>query len=137
MTAVDPTGATGELTRMPSIVDRRNHGALRGAADVEVVGGFLWVTGGYAFAWRGQGLDRLAPGHVDLGGHTVALGAEAQWEQLTFTVGYARTLARTHRAKGSALSLVNPFAAGSAETATGEYEAAHDAFAAAVEIAWE
>lgn len=137
VTAVDSTGAEGELSTVRSIVDRRTYGAARGAVDVEVVRGFLWLTGGYAFTWRGQRLDRLVPGHVDLGGHTVAAGAEAQWEQLTFTVGYARTLGRDHTVTDSTISLVNPFAAGTATTANGRYEAAHDAFAASVEIAWE
>lgn len=136
VTAVDPTGATGELGRVPSLVDRKPRATVRGAADVEVVAGFLWLTGGYAYATRGQRLDRLAPGHADLGRHTLAAGAETQWEGITLTIGYARSMSRAHTVTGSLVELVNPFDAGTGAAANGRYDAAHDAFAAAVEMAW-
>ena len=36
----------------------RTHGAMRGAADVELIDGFLWATGGYAYQVASVGETR-------------------------------------------------------------------------------
>src|SRR5204863_106400 len=57
VTVVDTTtlGATrlAELPTLPSRVSSRTHGALRAALDVELIAGFLWATGGYAYTTAG------------------------------------------------------------------------------------
>lgn len=135
------SGATAPLGRLPSLLARRDHAILRGAVDVETVPGLLWLTAGYSFATAATSRAHLAPAFGDTGGHTVAAGAEASWNQITFTLGYARTIAPdvTVDADETAVSMENPFgaAAGTAPAAAGTHARAHDAVGLAIEIAWE
>ena len=135
--AVDQTDADGPLTRAPSLVSRRARTHLRAAVDVEVVPGFLWLTAGYAFHTAGSPDARPTPVHADLGGHTLAVGAEGQWSGTTLTIGYARTLTAQRTVTNSAVSIVNPFDAGSGAATDGRYATTQDLFGAALEIAWE
>ncbi len=135
--AVDQTAAVGTLTRAPSLVARRARAHLRAAVNVEVVPGFLWLTAGYAYHTAGSPDARPTPVHADLGGHTIAVGAEGQWSGTTLTVGYARTLASHHTVTDSAVPIINPFDAGSGPSADGRYSTTQDLFGAALEIAWE
>ncbi|HLU66806.1 MAG TPA: hypothetical protein VKZ63_11045 [Kofleriaceae bacterium] len=133
----DQTGQTAPLGRVPSLVALRNHGAVRAAVDLEAVAGFLWLTAGYAYATAATARAHLQPAWGDLGGHTAAVGAEASWNQITFTLGYARQMAPAARLEpGEGLPFVNPFAAGTAPAAAGRHRRARDSVALSVEVAW-
>ena len=126
------------LASMPSLLDRRAHAAARASADVEIVPGFLWLSGGYAYRTSASYSPRMAPAHADPGGHTLAMGAEANWSGITLTVGYARSLARSIRVTESSVVWIAPRDDGGRQpVGAGTYVSAGDAFGAAVEIAWE
>ncbi|MDB4961717.1 MAG: hypothetical protein JWP01_1716 [Myxococcales bacterium] len=122
---VDPSTVGVDLVGMPSRLSLRTHGAIRGALDVELIPGFLWATGGYAYTIGSTTQRRLSPTFGDLGGHTVALGVEGTAGGVTFTIGWSRTLA-TRRSGGDELSLDNPFGAGDAAVASGTFDATFD-----------
>ena len=117
----------------------RDHAVLRSAVDVEAVPGLLWLTAGYAFSTAGTSRAHVSPVFGDTGGHTVAAGVEASWNQTTLTLGYARLLtrSRTVDADETAVEVVNPFGAGTAPAAPGRHGRAHDAVGLSVEVAWE
>ena len=133
------SGRVDPIERVPSLAAVRDHVALRGAVDVEAVPGLLWLTAGYAFATAGTSRTHVAPVFGDTGGHTLAVGAEATWNLVTFTLGYARLIAatRTVSADQTAVDVVNPFDAGTAPAAPGRHGRAHDAVGLSVEVAWE
>jgi len=130
-------GVEATLAEAPSLVDQRNHATARLAVDVEVARGFLWLSAGYAVRAAGAHREAVSPAYADLGGHTLALGAEGQWRGTTLTIGYAHTFARTLNETGSHLLLVNPFDAGTMVVGNGRYRRVHDAFGIAIEVAWE
>lgn len=134
---VDDTQLVADLTSVPALVALRDHVAVRAAADIELVPGFLWVTTGYAFRTAAQARDRYAPAYTDVGGHTIAIGAEGQWSDMTFTIGYAKTLAHAIEIEQNSVNMINPFDAGTRGVGAGKYDAGHDAFGASVEISWE
>lgn len=133
------SGRVDEIRRVPSLAAVRDHAAVRGAVDVEAVPGLLWLTAGYAFATAGTARARVSPVFGDTGGHTLAIGAEASWNQVTLTLGYARLVApdRTVAAAETAVEVVNPFEAGTAPAAPGRHGRAHDSVGLAIEVAWE
>lgn len=136
---VDDSGQAAQLARVPSLVALRNHAVVRSAVDVEVVSGLLWLTAGYAYSTAATSPGHLSPGFGDLGGHTLAVGAEGTWNQITFTAGYARTLSpdRTVGPGDSDVVIDNPFDAGTASAGEGHYGAGHDAVGLALEVAWD
>jgi hypothetical protein len=122
----DPSRVLVDLTRVPSRASmRRRHGAVRTAIDVELVGGFLWATAGYAFTVGSVEATRQSPSFGDLGGHTLALGLEGAHGGFTFTLGWSRTWSVARR-EDSGLRHDNPFAAGDAALATGTYDGSID-----------
>ena len=133
------SGRVDAVERVPSLAAVRDHAAVRGAVDVEAVPGLLWLTAGYAFATAGTARAHLSPVFGDTGGHTLAIGAEASWNLVTVTLGYARLIAatRTVGADQTAVEVVNPFDAGTAPAAPGRHGRAHDAVGLAIEVAWE
>ena len=133
----DETGLVADLERLPTLFDQRSHAAARLAVDLEVVRGFLWLTAGYAHRSAATHSDRVTGAYGDLGGHTVAIGAEGQWSSMTMTIGFARTLATAIDTTWSSLLLVNPFAGGTTTIGNGHYQRAHDAFGAQLEVAWD
>lgn len=133
----DDTGAVAELDALPLLLDRQTHGAVRVAADVEVVPGFLWLSAGYAYRTRATPLRRTTPAFADLGGHTLAAGAEVYGNGLVLSIGYARTAPTDRTVTTSDLRSTNPFDAGTETIGLGTYEGGHDAVGAALEIAWE
>ena len=134
----DETGREARITRVPSQVALRDHAAVRAAVDLEAAPGFLWLTAGYAFATAATSERRVGPAFGDLGGHTVALGAEASWNQLTFTLGVARVLAPAAEvSEADSLELLNPFEAGTAPAAAGRHRRAQDTVGLTVEMAWD
>lgn len=120
--AVTSGSRTAPIPHVASRLAPRTHGAVRGALDVAVIPGFLWLTGGYAYTTRGTSEARLSPTFADLGGHTVALGLEANAGNFTITLGASRTWAMALRPSASAYSLDNPFAAGDASVPVGTYD---------------
>jgi hypothetical protein len=134
----DETGVTASIEQVPSLVALRNHTAVRTAVDVEAVSGFLWLTAGYAFATAATSRTRLQPAFGDLGGHTAALGAEASWNQISFTLGVARQFTPAATVDDSeSQQFLNPFDAGTAPSAAGRHRRARDTFGFSVEIAWD
>ena len=125
MRVVDPSRLAIELEHVPSRISLRTHGAIRTAFDVELVGGFLWATAGYAYTIGAVSGRRQSPTFGDLGGHTLALGLEATTGGFTFTAGWSRTWSATIR-PGSALALDNPFQAGDRALPTGAYDGSID-----------
>lgn len=134
--AVDETGARGPLAEVPALLTERRRWAARAALEVAAVDGFLWLTGGYAYASAGRSPGRQSPAAIDLGGHTLALGAEAAWDGLAVTVGYARTLAAARTLAPAGVPMVNPFGAGTTVAAPGRYDAASDWIGLALRAEW-
>ncbi len=122
---VDPSTVEALLSRVPSRLSQRTHGALRGAVDVELISGFLWATAGYAFSVGATTADQLSPTLADLGGHTVALGVEGTSGGVTVTLGWARTFAVGRRGGGGQRH-DNPFAAGDGPVPGGRYDGSAD-----------
>ncbi|HSR97476.1 MAG TPA: outer membrane protein transport protein, partial [Kofleriaceae bacterium] len=87
----DSSDFTVDLQRVPSRISQCTHAAVHGAVDVELIPGFLWATGGYAYAGRGTPSERLSPTFADLGGHTLGLGLETTAGGFTVTFGWSRT----------------------------------------------
>lgn len=122
---VDPSTVAVDLWRVPSRISQHTHVAMRTAIDVELIPGFLWATGGYAFSTLGTPASRLSPSFGDLGGHTLGLGLETSSGGFTVTLGWSRTWSRATRAP-TRLQLDNPFAAGDGPVYDGTYDAALD-----------
>jgi hypothetical protein len=125
VSVVDVSGLEVPLTRVPSRISQRTHGALRAAFDVELISGFLWATTGYAYSIGSVSGERQSPTFGDLGGHTAALGLEATTGGFTVTAGWSRTWSATNR-PGSELALDNPFQAGDRMCPPGTYDGSID-----------
>ena len=126
MRVVDRSTIETIITRVPSRISLRTHGAIRTAVDVELIGGFLWATVGYAYAMGAVAESRLSPAFGDLGGHTLGLGLEATAGGFTATLGWSRTWASARRGDHSALELDNPFRAGDRRVPDGVYDGSSD-----------
>jgi hypothetical protein len=136
----DDSGAMAALSAMPALLDRQAHGAARAAVELEAIPGFLWLSAGYAYRTRATPLRRTTPAFADLGGHTMAAGIEVYGSGMVLSVGYAHTTSTSRTVTSGDLRSMNPFADGNAGTQAvglGTYRSAHDAFGAALEIAWE
>lgn len=121
-------GATRQapLPSLPSRLSSRTHGALRGALDVELIGGFLWATGGYAWTTAGVASARQSPTFGDLGGHTLGLGLEANAGSFTITLGWARTWSVRSPEPITRWRLDNPFGTGDGAVPTGTFDGSMD-----------
>jgi hypothetical protein len=133
---IDRSGVTTELRRVPSRLSMRTHGAIRGAVDVELIDGFLWATGGYAYQVAGVAETRQSPSFGDLGGHTMALGFEASAGGWGLTVGWSRTWA-VKRSTTTALALDNPFSAGDRLVPEGTYDGSIDQVGILIDAEWD
>jgi hypothetical protein len=135
----DDTGQVEPIQDVASLVAQRDHATVRGAVDVEVVQGLLWLTAGYAHAARATGASHVSPGFGDLAGHTVSMGAEGTWNQIAFALGIARRFSPSLVVgdRGSQVEVENPFDAGTASAGAGRHSRAHDAVGLTMEIAWE
>jgi len=134
ITIVDETGARAPVSTVRSQRVARAHGAVRVAADVELVPGFLWLTAGYAFQTAATPADRLSPAAADLGGHTAAVGAELSTDGITITLGVARTFTPATAVDVTRLTLDNPFDAGTAATGLGTTSLTRDVVALTAEL---
>jgi len=106
--------------KLPSRIAQHTHVALRTAVDAELIPGFLWATGGYAFSTLATPAAQLSPSFGDLGGHTVGLGLENTAGGFTVTLGWSRTWSLSTRAP-TKLQLDNPFVAGDGAVPSGVY----------------
>ncbi len=122
---IDPAQVITSLEHVPSRLSQRTHVAARGAIDVELISGFLWATGGYAFSTGSTPANRLSPTFGDLGGHTASVGVEATAGGFTLTLGLSRTWYRATRAP-TVLQLDNPFNAGDRAIFNGLYDGSVD-----------
>lgn len=125
MSVVDVSKLEVPLTRVPSRISQRTHGAVRTAVDAELLSGFLWATAGYAYTIGGVSGARQSPTFGDLGGHTFAFGLEASLGGFTVTAGWSRTWSVTIR-PDSELQLDNPFQAGDRTAPPGAYDGSID-----------
>jgi hypothetical protein len=123
---IDESNVGVPLSTLPSRISERTHGALRGAVDVELISGFLWATGGYAYTTAGTGRERRSTTFGELSGHTLGLGLEASAGGFTFTLGWARTWSTKRPEQTSVWHLDNPFGAGDAQVPIGTYDASSD-----------
>jgi hypothetical protein len=114
-----------DLQRLPSRISQNTRVALRTAVDVELIPGFLWATGGYAYSTLGTPAARLSPSFGDLGGHTLGLGLETTSGGFTVMFGWSRTWSLATRAP-TALMLDNPFQAGDGPVPAGTYDGSLD-----------
>jgi len=139
MGVADQSGVTAMLGEVPSLAAQRDHASVRGAVDVELVPGLLWATAGYAYSSGATGRAHISPGFGDLAGHTASLGAEATWNQMTFTIGIARRFSPSVAVSPAESDVVieNPFDAGTATAGAGRHGRAHDAVGLTMEVAWE
>ncbi|MDQ3300222.1 MAG: hypothetical protein M3619_26885, partial [Myxococcota bacterium] len=126
ITVVDRSGVEAGIGSLPSRVSLRTHGAVRGALDVELIGGFLWATTGYAFTVGGVTGPRQSPTFGDLGGHTLAFGLEGTAGGFTLSIGWSRTWSVSERFRTTALALDNPFGAGDQAVPTGRHDGSID-----------
>ncbi len=133
----DETDAMAEISSVPVLLDRQTHGAVRAAADVEAIPGFLWLSAGYAYRTRATPLRRTTPAFADLGGHTVAAGIEVYGSGMVLSVGYAHTESTSRTVTSGDLRSIGLFDAGTEAVGLGTYRSAQDAFGAALEISWE
>jgi hypothetical protein len=124
--------AATPLASVPSRLSQRTHAAIRGALDVELIAGFLWLTGGYAYDVGGTAGDRLSPTFGDLGGHTFALGVEGTAGGFTYTAGWSRTITRA-RHDESVWTLDNPFD-GNRAVNGGTYDSSVDQIGVLVDV---
>ncbi len=114
------------LTRLPSRLSTRTHGALRAAIDVELISGFLWATGGYAYTTGGTPRARLSTTFGDLGGHTAAAGLEANAGGFTVTFGWSRTWSIRDPEPVTKWRFDNPLGSGDGAIATGTFDGSTD-----------
>jgi Outer membrane protein transport protein (OMPP1/FadL/TodX) len=122
---IDSSDFPADLQRVPSRISQCTHAAVHGAVDVELMPGFLWATGGYAYSSRGTPAERLSPTFADLGGHTLGLGLETSSGGFTVTFGWSRTWSLSANVP-SQLQLDNPFAAGDGPVLSGKYGGSFD-----------
>jgi len=136
MRVVDRTGVDADLTTVPSRVSLRTHGAVRGAVDVELIGGFLWATAGYALSVASVDGGDQSPSFGDLGGHTLGLGLEGTSGGFTVTLGWSRTWAAAISTT-TRLRLDNPFGAGDRAVPSGIYDGSVDQLGILVDVELE
>jgi hypothetical protein len=136
----DDTGALGRLDEVPALAIERRRIAGRIAVDVAAIEDFLWLTAGYGLARAARAPSRLAPAAIDLAGHTLAIGAEASWDDVSLALGYARVFSRSRAVDAATtdVALINPFGqgAGTAPAAAGRYDQAADSIALDLRVTW-
>lgn len=133
---IDRSGVVTDLRRVPSRLSMHTHGAFRAAVDAQLIGGFLWATGGYAYQTAGVAETRQSPSFGDLGGHTMALGLEGSAGGFTLTLGWSRTWSSA-RSTDTVLALDNPFGTGDRIVPRGVYDGSVDQVGILLDAEWE
>ncbi|MEZ4362480.1 MAG: hypothetical protein R3B48_19980 [Kofleriaceae bacterium] len=128
------SGAQASLIGLPAQLSLRSSGAARGAVDVEVIRGWLWLVLGAGWSVTRMEEARVTPGFADLGGLTLAGGAEISAGGVTVTLGLSRAWSRSVVVDRSVRRLDNPFGEGDGVTGLGRYRAATDVVGISVEI---
>jgi hypothetical protein len=134
VTFLHPSGAEASPRALPAQLSLRSLAHLRAAGDVEVIDGLLWLCAGAGWAPILTAPERLAPGFSELGGTTLAFGAEVSAGGITVAVGLSRTFSRRIAVHRSVRRLDGPFAGGDLETGLGVYESATDLAGISLEI---
>ncbi len=116
-------GVVAPVEKVTSRLAPQTHGAVRASIDVELIGGFLWATGGYAYTTAGTPAAELSPTLADMGGHTVGLGIEANAGGFTITVGVSRSWSGIVDVPNPQWQLDNPFGKGDMAVTAGEFAA--------------
>jgi hypothetical protein len=133
----DRAGAPEQaFTTAPSVIRPRDHASVRGAVEVELVRDFVWITAGYAYRTAAVAPADTTATWVDAGAHTVAVGGEAYWRDVTIALGYRRTLAAAGD-RATEVRLVNPVGGGDIGVGAGRYDVGTDGFALSREVAWD
>jgi hypothetical protein len=130
---VDASNVAADVTKLASRISTRSHGAVRGALDIELIEGFLWATGGYAYTTSSTGTAHLSTTFGELGGHTTALGLEIAAGGFTVSLGWARQWSTKRALSGSAWQHDNPFGSPDASIPGGTYDGSSDMVGVAVD----
>jgi hypothetical protein len=125
-----------EFVSAPSAVRYRDHLSARAAVEVELASDFLWLVGGYGYDGGSRIADQVTPTSAELPRHTVSLGAEGHWNDITVAVGYRHGF-RTAEDSASSRQLLNAAGGDTLAVGSGRYRRGSQQFAIAVEIAWE
>jgi hypothetical protein len=132
---VDAANVATDITRVPSRLSTRSHGAVRGALDVELIEGFLWATAGYAYTTSSTSTAHLATTFGELGGHTGAIGLEATTGGFTISLGWARQWSTKRALAGSVWQHDNPYPGGpDSAIPGGVYDASSDVVGIGIEL---
>lgn len=134
----DETGQTAAVDRVPSLIAQTPRITGRTAADWSLVPGLLWLSTGYAYSTASTGDEHLSPVYGISDSHTVALGAEAIWDGITLSLGYARTIVPsvTVTEDDTEVLLINPFEAGTGPAGAGRHSRSRDTVGLSFEVAW-
>ena len=134
VSVVDASNLSVRYPELPSQLSLRSTASLRGAVDVEVVEGLLWLVAGAAWAPLGTSVPRLSPGFGESGGVTLAAGAEVSAGGVTISLGLSRLWAPPRSVRQSLRGLDGPFPGGDAGTGFARYQPATDLVGFAVEV---
>ena len=134
--AVDETTATGSLQSATALVGHKTHFALRASTDVEIASGFLWASVGYALRTAASRSSRFTSVHAPNTQHTVAIGVESLWNDVSLFIGYARTHVQSVRITTPERTAINPFDAGTFSVGSGTFDGGTDHFGLSAEWAW-
>ena len=121
------TGEVGTLNRTVVLTRARARWSVGASADVSLVDGFLWLTGGYRTTTASIGSERRNPLLSEGQRHLLAVGIETLWAPFTITLGYTHSLGAVVTGATS-LKIINPFEpqAGTVPSAQGRYQSTMD-----------
>lgn len=134
VTFLHPSGAVASPRALPAQLSLRSLAHLRAAGDIEVIEGLLWLCAGAGWSPIHTPPERMAPGFSELGGTTVAFGAEVSAGGVTVALGLSRTFSRHFAVRRSLRRLDGPFGGGDQETGLGVYQSAIDLVGVSIEI---
>lgn len=134
ITFLHPSGLAASPRTLPAQLSMRSLAHLRAAGDVELIEGLLWLCGGASWSPIHTAPERMAPGFSELGGATVAFGAEVSAGGVTVAIGLSRSWSRRISVQSSVRRLDGPFGGGDMETGLGVYESAMDLAGVSLEV---
>lgn len=132
--------SSAELTQVPALARARSHAVVRASADYDVVPGFVWLAGGYAYSQGASENAWLSPVLASAASHTVAVGLEGRAGGISLSIGYARTfMPETEVWLGAqrVVGVFGPLVEHSAIAGRGRYRSTSDRVGVAVDVAWE